>query len=178
MYISRPTRCTNSYNKSLLIIKCSTCFGLLSPSSGATCWSCTSHLVYAGTIRTRRMVPFYKGSIIQFSLRRDGGPLITWHLFNSVIGYTISKDLYLLAQECLLGSQSFCRHNWVSVLTTLRTEWLRKMSYFTGKSKVLSLLHTLDHLWSRLSHYLVCTGFPSRVKQPGRESDNSFPFSV
>ena len=36
VYISRPTRCTNSYNESLLIIKCSTCFGLLSPSSGAT----------------------------------------------------------------------------------------------------------------------------------------------
>ena len=30
-YISRPTRCTYSYNESLLIIQCSTCFGLLSP---------------------------------------------------------------------------------------------------------------------------------------------------
>ena len=50
VYISRPTRCTNSYNVSLFIIKCSTCFGLFSPSSGATCWSCTSELVYAGTI--------------------------------------------------------------------------------------------------------------------------------
>ena len=28
VHISRPTRCTNSYNVSLLIIKCSTCFGL------------------------------------------------------------------------------------------------------------------------------------------------------
>ena len=36
VYISRPTRCANSYNESLLIIKRSTCFGLLSPSSGAT----------------------------------------------------------------------------------------------------------------------------------------------
>ena len=34
MYINRPTRCTNSYNVSLFIIKCSTCFGLFSPSSG------------------------------------------------------------------------------------------------------------------------------------------------
>ena len=38
MYISRPTRGTNSYNESLLIIKCSTCFRLLSPSSGAMCF--------------------------------------------------------------------------------------------------------------------------------------------
>ena len=36
VYISRPTRCTNFYNESFLIIKRSTCFGLLSPSSGAT----------------------------------------------------------------------------------------------------------------------------------------------
>ena len=36
VYIRRPTRCTNSYNVSLFIIKCSTCFGLFSPSSGAT----------------------------------------------------------------------------------------------------------------------------------------------
>ena len=36
VYTSRPTRCTNSYNVSLFIIKCSTCFGLFSPSSGAT----------------------------------------------------------------------------------------------------------------------------------------------
>ena len=35
VYISRPTRCTNSYNESLLIIKRPTCFGLFSPSSGA-----------------------------------------------------------------------------------------------------------------------------------------------
>ena len=35
VYISRPTRCTNSYNVSLFIIKCSTCFGHFSPSSGA-----------------------------------------------------------------------------------------------------------------------------------------------
>ena len=42
MYISRPTRCTSSCNVSLLIIKCSTCFGLFSPSSGATFWSCIS----------------------------------------------------------------------------------------------------------------------------------------
>ena len=45
VYISRPTRYTNSYNESLLIIKLSTCFGLLSPSSGATFWSCISQLV-------------------------------------------------------------------------------------------------------------------------------------
>ena len=45
VYISRPTRCTNSYNVSLLIIKRSTCFGLFSPSSGATFWSCISQLV-------------------------------------------------------------------------------------------------------------------------------------
>ena len=32
-------------NVSLFIIKCSTCFGLFSPSSGATFWSCTSQLV-------------------------------------------------------------------------------------------------------------------------------------
>ena len=32
MYISKPTRCTSSYNESILIIKRSTCFGLLSPS--------------------------------------------------------------------------------------------------------------------------------------------------
>ena len=36
VYISRPTKCTNSYNVSLFIIKHSTCFGLSSPSSGAT----------------------------------------------------------------------------------------------------------------------------------------------
>ena len=36
LYISRPARCKNSYNESLLIIKCSTCFGFLSPSSGTT----------------------------------------------------------------------------------------------------------------------------------------------
>ena len=42
VYISRPTRCTNSYNVSLFIIKCSTCFGLFSPSAGATFWSCIS----------------------------------------------------------------------------------------------------------------------------------------
>ena len=30
VYISRPTRCTNSYNVPLLIIKRSICFGLLS----------------------------------------------------------------------------------------------------------------------------------------------------
>ena len=36
VYVSRPTRWTNSYNESLLIIKRSTCFGLFSPSSGAT----------------------------------------------------------------------------------------------------------------------------------------------
>ena len=45
VYISRPTGCTNSYNVSLFIIKCSTCFGLFSPSSGATFWSCISQLV-------------------------------------------------------------------------------------------------------------------------------------
>ena len=45
VYISRPTRCTNSYNVSLLIIKCSTCFGHFSPSSGVTFWSCISQLV-------------------------------------------------------------------------------------------------------------------------------------
>ena len=45
VYISRTTRCTNSYNVSLFIIKCSTCFGLFSPSSGATFWSCISQLV-------------------------------------------------------------------------------------------------------------------------------------
>ena len=50
VYISRPTRCTNSYNVSLFIIKCSTCFGPFSPSSGATFWSCTSQLVQAGTV--------------------------------------------------------------------------------------------------------------------------------
>ena len=38
VYICRPTRCTNSYNESLLIIKCSTCFGLFSASSGTTCF--------------------------------------------------------------------------------------------------------------------------------------------
>ena len=42
---NRPTRCTNSYNGSLFIIKCSTCFGIFSPSSRATFWSCISHLV-------------------------------------------------------------------------------------------------------------------------------------
>ena len=45
IYISRPTRCTNSYNEFLLNIKCSTCFGLFSPSSGAMFWSCISQLV-------------------------------------------------------------------------------------------------------------------------------------
>ena len=45
VYISRPTRCTNSYNVFLFIIKCSACFGLFSPSSGATFWSCVSQLV-------------------------------------------------------------------------------------------------------------------------------------
>ena len=43
--ISRPTRCTNSYNESLLIIKRSTCFGLSSPSSGATFFEAVSQLV-------------------------------------------------------------------------------------------------------------------------------------
>ena len=42
VYISRPTRCTNSYNVSFCIIKRSTCFGLFSPSSGTTFWSCIS----------------------------------------------------------------------------------------------------------------------------------------
>ena len=42
VYISRPTRCTNSYNESLLIIKRSTCFGLLSPSSEATFFEAVS----------------------------------------------------------------------------------------------------------------------------------------
>ena len=50
VYISRPTRCIDSYNVSLFIIKCSTCFRLFSPSSGATFWSCILQLVYAGTI--------------------------------------------------------------------------------------------------------------------------------
>ena len=45
VYISKPTRCTNSYNVSLFIIKRSACFGLFSPSSGATFWSCISQLV-------------------------------------------------------------------------------------------------------------------------------------
>jgi len=36
VYIGRPTKCTDSYNESLLIIKCLTFFGLLSPLSGAT----------------------------------------------------------------------------------------------------------------------------------------------
>ena len=36
MYISIPTRCTDSYNVFLFIIKRSTCFGLFSPSSGTT----------------------------------------------------------------------------------------------------------------------------------------------
>ena len=45
VYISRTTRCVNSCNVSLFIIKCSTCFGLFSPSSGATFWSCISQLV-------------------------------------------------------------------------------------------------------------------------------------
>ena len=45
VYISRPTRCTDSYNASLFIVKCSTCFGLFSPSSGATFWSCISQMV-------------------------------------------------------------------------------------------------------------------------------------
>ena len=49
MYISRLTRRTNSYNVSLFIIKCSTCFGLFGSSSEATFWSCISQLVYAGT---------------------------------------------------------------------------------------------------------------------------------
>ena len=40
VYISRPTRCTNSYNEFLLIIKHSTCFRLLSPSSGVTFCVC------------------------------------------------------------------------------------------------------------------------------------------
>ena len=30
VYVSRPARCTNSYNVSLFIIKCSTCFELFS----------------------------------------------------------------------------------------------------------------------------------------------------
>ena len=46
MYISRPTECTNYYNASLFIIKCSTCFGLFSPSPGATFWSGISHLIH------------------------------------------------------------------------------------------------------------------------------------
>ena len=49
LFVSRPTRCTNSYNVSLFLIKCSTCIGVLSPSSGATFWSCISQLVYTGT---------------------------------------------------------------------------------------------------------------------------------
>ena len=46
VYISRPTRCTNSY-ESLLIIKRSTCFGLLSPSPGATFCEAVYQLVYS-----------------------------------------------------------------------------------------------------------------------------------
>ena len=45
VYISTPTTCIDSYNVSLFVIKCSTCFGLFSPSSGATFWSCISQLV-------------------------------------------------------------------------------------------------------------------------------------
>ena len=38
----------------------------VSPSSGVTFIGCTSHLVYAGTIRlvTRRMVPAYTGYLL------------------------------------------------------------------------------------------------------------------
>ena len=46
VYVSRPTRCTNSYNESLFIIKCSTCFGLLSPSSGETFFEAVCHNWY------------------------------------------------------------------------------------------------------------------------------------
>ena len=45
VYIRWPTRCTNSYNEYLLIIKRSTCFGLLSSSSGATFFEAVSQLV-------------------------------------------------------------------------------------------------------------------------------------
>ena len=44
-YRSKLTIHTISYNVSLFIIKCSTCFGLFSPLSGATFWSCISQLV-------------------------------------------------------------------------------------------------------------------------------------
>ena len=36
VYISRPTRCTNSYIVSLFIITYATCFGLFIPTSGVT----------------------------------------------------------------------------------------------------------------------------------------------
>ena len=67
VYISRPTRCTNSYNESLLIIKCSTCFGLLSQTSGVTFLKLYSYgisryvwLLFCYSHTTvRRMVPAY-----------------------------------------------------------------------------------------------------------------------
>ena len=77
VYISRPTRCTKSYNVSLFIIKCSTCFGLFSPSSGATFWSCISQLVQA------RRTGLYR-------LERNE----TFPLYCKWCGYTLIPGLY------------------------------------------------------------------------------------
>ena len=48
--IYKPTRCINSCDQTLFSIRCSTCFGLYQSIFRATFISCTSHLVYAGTI--------------------------------------------------------------------------------------------------------------------------------
>ena len=45
VFISRPNRCTESYNVFIFINKCSTCFGLFSPTSGATFLRCILQLV-------------------------------------------------------------------------------------------------------------------------------------
>ena len=56
VYTSRPTRCTNSYNESLLIIKRSTGFGLLSPSSGATFFEAVYRNGYKPDVPTSKNV--------------------------------------------------------------------------------------------------------------------------
>ena len=61
VYISRPTRRTNSYNESLLIIKCSACFGLFSASSGTTFFFLKLYIA----ISISRCVPAYTNCDIQ-----------------------------------------------------------------------------------------------------------------
>ena len=89
--VSRPTRFTNSYNVSLFIIKCSTCFGLVKSIIRSdvldlyiaiglnryVCLLCTT---------ARRMVPAYTNCDIQLqNVAPDDGLKITKHVEHLMI---------------------------------------------------------------------------------------------